>query len=196
MIMQQTRQSGASASGGSQRRGVVATSIGRVASGVLTVLRMLVNIVAVCLLVYMTGAILMQILGRYVFNYSIAWSEESAIFAQVWLVLLGAGIAMRMRQHVGIDVLVARCPVWLQRLAKSASLLLGAWFLLVLIVGSFGLLAIGWIVRSPALEIPMAIPYLAMPVGGAYFLIEFAIATVPEIIDPRAHLTAEPEIGE
>lgn len=194
--MQRTRQSVSSAPDGISHLRVVGCAVGRVASVVLNALRMLINVVAVGLLVYMTGAILMQILGRYVFNYSIAWSEESAIFAQVWLVLLGAGIAMRGRQHVGIDVLVARCPVWIQRLAKSASLLLGAWFLLVLIIGSFGLIAIGWIVRSPALEIPMAIPYLALPVGGAYFLIEFAIATVPEIIDPRAHLNAEPEIGE
>ena len=146
-------------------------------------LRRIVDVVSILLLLAMTGLILFQILGRYVFNYSIAWSEEAAIFSQVWLVMLGTGIAMRNRNHVGVDVLIAICPRAVQRIAKAASFLLGVWLLIVIIIGSFSLIAIGLIVKSAALQIPLAIPYIALPVGLSYFLLEFALATLPEIRD-------------
>ena len=147
----------------------------------LRLLRRVVDVVAILLLLAMTGLILFQILGRYVFNYSISWSEEAAIFAQVWLVMLGSGIAMRFRNHVGVDVLIALCPRAVQRIAKAASFLLGVWLLIVIIIGSFSLIAIGLIVKSAAMQIPLAIPYTALPVGLSYFLLEFGLATLPEI---------------
>lgn len=135
----------------------------------------------VLLLAAMVGLIFAQILGRYGFNFSIAWSEESATFAQVWLVMLGAGIAMRRRQHVGIDMLVARFPAPVARVAQAASFALVVWFLAVVILGSFGLIGIGLIVKSPALQVPMALAYVALPTGMSYFLLEFALATLPPI---------------
>ncbi|UOM35372.1 TRAP transporter small permease [Acuticoccus sp. I52.16.1] len=161
-------------------------------------LRRAVNLVAGLLFIYMCFAILAQILGRYIFNYSIAGTEETATYAQIWLVLLGAGIAMRNGQHVAIDILIVRCPPLVQRIAKTASLALGLWFLAVVFIGSFGLLSIGMIVKSPALRIPLAYPYSALPVGIAYFMLEFAIATVPDIVRGRiaAHIRpAELETG-
>ena len=134
---------------------------------------------AIVLFVYMVGAIFVQVIGRYVFNFSIAGAEETATFAQIWMVLFGAGIAMRRRQHVGIDVLIALCPAPVQRVALILSSLVGLWFLWVVFSGSFALIEIGKIMRSPALQWPMAIPYLALPIGIAYFALEFAIALVP-----------------
>ncbi len=167
--------------------GALATAIA-IGAFALRWLRRTVNLVAGLLFIYMCFAILAQILGRYIFNYSIAGTEETATYAQIWLVLLGAGIAMRNGQHVAIDILIARCPAVVQRVAKTASLALGLWFLAVVFVGSFGLLAIGMVVKSPALRIPLAYPYAALPIGIAYFMLEFAVATVPEIV--RGHIAA------
>jgi TRAP-type C4-dicarboxylate transport system permease small subunit len=166
------------------RRDVELAKLRSVATFALSALRRIVDLVAMTLLFVMVFLILAQILGRYVFNYSISWTEEIATFAQIWLVMLGAGIAMRNRQHVGIDFLVTRCSFAVQRIVKGIGFLLGSWFLLVVISGSFGLLAIGLLVKSPALQIPLAIPYSALLVGMSYFLLEFAIATLPEIRDP------------
>ncbi|MBT9386646.1 TRAP transporter small permease [Pseudooceanicola sp. CBS1P-1] len=152
----------------------------------LTLLRRLADILALLLLAYMACTILAQIIGRYFFNYSIAWTEETATFAQVWLTLLGAGIAMRYNQHVGVDFLIRKAPLWIQRLFQAAGLVLGVWFLGVVVVGSTSMLAIGFMVKSPALQIPMAVPYFALPVGFGYFLLEFALATLPRVFDPMA----------
>ncbi|MEI4487360.1 TRAP transporter small permease [Frigidibacter sp. MR17.14] len=151
----------------------------------LTALRRLVDAVALLLLAYMACAILAQIVGRYFFNYSIAWSEETATFAQIWLTLLGAGIAMRHNQHVGVDVLVRKLPRPVQQACGFAGLALGAWFLATVVVGSLSMLAIGFMIKSPALRMPMAVPYMALPVGFGYFLLEFVIATIPRALRPE-----------
>jgi len=149
-------------------------------------LRRLVDGALLALLGYMALAILAQVVGRYFFNYSIAWSEETATFAQVWLTLLGAGVAMRYNQHVGVDFLILKAPVGVQRIVNGVAFLLGIWFLGVVVVGSLSMLSIGLMVKSPALRLPMAIPYSALPAGFAYFLIEFAITTLPRVLRPGA----------
>lgn len=169
---------------------IVPQWISQLAWCLLTALRRCVDLMAGLLFIYMLLAIMAQILGRYVFSYSIAGTEETAVFAQVWLVLLGAGIAMRNRQHVGVDVLIRRTPERVQQLARLLSFALGMWFLWVVLVGSFSLLAIGMMVQSAALRLPMAIPYAALPVGMAYFMIEFSIASLPEILRPSKARTS------
>lgn len=161
------------------------------AAAALATLRVVVNWVCIALLCAMICLIMFQILGRYVFNYSISWSEEAAIFVQIWMVMLGAGIAMRNRHHAGVDIVIARCPRPLAVLIKSAAALLVAWFLIVVIVSSFALIGFGLIVSSTALQLPLAVPYAAMPVGLSYFLLEFAIATLPDIRGKAAPVAAE-----
>ena len=158
---------------------------------VLRFVRMVVDVVLVALLTAMIGLIMFQILGRYVFNYSISWSEEAAIFVQIWIVMLGAGLAMRNRHHIGIDLVVSRLPPLLRSLLKSTSFLLSVWFLLVLVVGSFGLISLGLIIKSTALQLPMAIPYAALPIGMSYLLLEFALATLPELAPRGAKRAAD-----
>lgn len=148
----------------------------------ISVLRRIVDVAVLALLAYMACAILAQVIGRYFFNYSIAWSEETATFAQVWLTLLGAGVAMRYNQHVGVDFLILKTPPAIQRIVSGAAFLLGMWFLGVVVVGSLSMVSIGLMVKSPALQLPMAIPYSALPVGFGYFLIEFAINTLPRVL--------------
>lgn len=150
----------------------------------LLLLRRIVNVAVLALLAYMSCAIMAQVIGRYFFNYSIAWSEETATFAQVWLTLLGAGVAMRYNQHVGVDFLILKAPLGVQRVFNGMAFLLGIWFLGVVVAGSLSMLTIGFAVKSPALRLPMAIPYAALPVGFGYFLIEFAIATLPRVLRP------------
>lgn len=173
------------APGSLRRRTVAAGCLG------LRLLRRVVDIAVLALLAYMACAIMAQVIGRYFFNYSIAWSEETATFAQVWLTLLGAGVAMRYNQHVGVDFLILKTPMMVQRLVSGVALVLGVWFLGLVVVGSLSMVSIGLMVKSPALRLPMAIPYSALPVGFGYFLIEFAIATLPRVLRPgRAADTA------
>lgn len=150
--------------------------------GFLKSLRWFVAILIVLFFAYMTVAVLAQVFGRYLFNYSIGWAAETATFAQIWMIFLGAGLAMQQRLHVGVDILYAVLPRMLQRLVAAAILCAGLWFLWVAANGSLRLIQIGFMQTSPVLKMPMWAPYLALPVGLGYFALEFAIAYIGKIV--------------
>lgn len=59
--------------------------------------------VVIVLVTAATLAILtIQIVSRYVFNASISWGEELAIFGVVWLAYFGASQAAMQRRHIRI----------------------------------------------------------------------------------------------
>lgn len=148
----------------------------RVAQGGLRILRRLVDLTLILLLGIMILAVLAQVAGRYVFNFSIGEATEIATFAQIWMVLLGAGYAMRERMHVSIETLVGMLPPLLARLMMLPVAGLCLWFLWVVFDGGMQLLEIGAIQTSAALQISMEIPYIALPVSAAYFALEATLA--------------------
>ncbi len=164
----------------------------RLAAAVLALLRRCVDIVLILLVAYMVGAVLMQVFGRYVFNYSITAAVETATFAQIWMVLLGAGYAMRQRMHVNIDVVIQMLPARMARLLLVPVAALCLWFLWVVFIGGIRLLDLGAIQRSPALQIPMTIPYFALPLSAAYFALEAVLFFGAGILGRAAVAPAPP----
>jgi C4-dicarboxylate transporter DctQ subunit len=148
----------------------------RIVQGALRLLRRLVDLTLILLLGIMILAVLAQVAGRYVFNFSIGEATELATFAQIWMVLLGAGYAMRERLHVSIETLVEMLPPLLARLLMLPVAALCLWFLWVVFDGGLQLLEIGAIQTSAALQISMEIPYVALPVSAAYLALEAALA--------------------
>ena len=149
-------------------------------------LRKLVATLVVFFFGYMALAILVQIAGRYVFDYSIDWTAETATFAQIWMIFLAGGLAMRDRLHVSVDALNQVLPESVLRVLTIAIALPCLWFLGQAIVGSLALIEIGRIQSSPVLKVPMWIPYLSLPIGLAYFGLEFLLALAERWRDPRA----------
>jgi TRAP-type C4-dicarboxylate transport system permease small subunit len=153
------------------------TALVAVAQRLLAALRLTMTVLACALMVYMVVAVAAQVLSRYILSFPIAWASETATMAQIWMVLLGAGIAMRHDKHVGIDLLLNYLPPQVARLLTLLVLVLGLWFLWVVFQGSFRLLRVGAMQRMPALQLPMSWAYLVLPISAAYFALEFAIAT-------------------
>ncbi|MGR3821317.1 MAG: TRAP transporter small permease [Salipiger marinus] len=147
-------------------------------------LRRVVSGVVILLFSVMMTAVLVQVAGRYVFNYSIAQAAEIATFSQIWLVLLGAGVAVARGQHVAIDMLPAKLPLPMARVALVAIALVTVAFLAVLAWGSQPLLRMGEFQTSPALRIPMKWIYLCLPMGAAYMALELLLSVLQRWDDP------------
>ncbi len=163
----------------------------RLAAAALRWVRRAVDIVLILLIAYMALAVLTQVAGRYLFNFSIAGAEETATFAQIWMVMLGAGYAMRKRMHVSIDILVARLPKPVAAAVMLPVAGLCMWFLWIVFDGSLDLIRIGAAQLSPALQISMEVPYAAMPVAAAYLAIETALMFIDRIAGRNAAAPSE-----
>ena len=118
------------------------------------------------LLAAMTLLVGAQIAGRFLFGYSIFWSDEAARFLLVWIAFLGMSAGARRGAHPGVDSLVRGLSPHRARAIRLAS---GACCLLFfLVMVGYGMLLVmrTWAQHSPSLGLSMGIPYLAVPVAG------------------------------
>ena len=106
------------------------------------------------------------ILSRYVFNFSLAWSDELAGLGFVWLTLLGSVAASRRRSHMVIGFLPKQFGPGGQRAIGfyvTAAILL---FLGFMIGEGIVLTAATMDDKSAVLRMPVGITYLSLPVAG------------------------------
>ena len=84
------------------------------ASGPLAVLeRAFVRVnqwLVVALMGSMAMLVFVNVITRYVFNFSIIWAEEFSQYLMIWIAYLGAGLALREGRHVAVEMLQDRCP--------------------------------------------------------------------------------------
>jgi TRAP-type C4-dicarboxylate transport system permease small subunit len=78
---------------------------------------------ALCML-SMVVMVFGNVVLRYVFNSGITISEEMSRYVFVWLVFVGAVVAMRDQAHLGIDTVVALMPRLGKKICLAASELL------------------------------------------------------------------------
>tara|TARA_B110000495_G_scaffold160633_1_gene145029 strand:- start:393 stop:857 length:465 start_codon:yes stop_codon:yes gene_type:complete len=143
----------------------------------LNITRKIINYLVIIFFVYMVLAVFYQVLGRYIFNYKLGAAAETATMAQIWMILLASGIAMRKNMHVGVDILLRKLNVKAQKIIVTVSTIVITIFLIMVLKGSVQLIIVGAQSTSPAISIPMWIPYLSIPIGIFYIMLELIILT-------------------
>lgn len=137
------------------------------------------NRIAKGLLVVMSAVmavtILLQVFLRYVVKASLPWSEELARYLMVWIGLIGASLAMHEGRHVGVTLLVDRTRGLARKLLTGVALLAVLWFLWLMLSEGTRLLQNIWQQRSPAMNLPMVIPYAAIPLGAVFMMVQVAL---------------------
>lgn len=116
-------------------------------------------------LILMVLLVFMQIVLRIFTGFTFSWTEELARYLMVWVAFLGGGFAFQHGAHMSIEVLVNRFTHNIQSVFKIISLILCLVFYGLLILK--GLDFVGTTSsKSPGLQIPMALVYLAIPIGA------------------------------
>lgn len=129
-------------------------------------LRWFENTLMGILLITMVTVIFAQVISRFVFNSPLSWSEELARYLFIWIIFIGASVAVREKAHFGIDFFVELFPNNLQKIMEYVSYLSMIIFAGVMII--YGIEMVKWthMQISPSLHIHMSLPNLAIPVSG------------------------------
>jgi TRAP-type C4-dicarboxylate transport system permease small subunit len=108
-----------------------------------------------------------NVIGRYVFGRPIVATEEILQYANVWIVMLAAAGVTRLDTHLRLDVLVPTRRPKLRRVLELAIAVLGAGLATFVVVQGLRIVARTYDVgqRSIAAGIPLAVVYLAIPIG-------------------------------
>jgi tripartite ATP-independent transporter DctM subunit len=94
------------------------------------------------------------VVWRYVFNNPLVWSDELAGVLFLWLVSLGAVVALRRGEHMRMTVVVGRFGPRVQRLAACFGALLVVVVALGLIVPGLSYAAAQQAFLTPVLQVP------------------------------------------
>lgn len=114
------------------------------------------------------------VVGRYILNRPIGWSEEMAMYLVVWAVFLGAAYALKEEAHIGVDIVISRIkPPW-KKVVLIFHYLVGLLFFSILFFKGIQMvsLSVKMGALSIAIDFPLYIPQLAVPVGAAMLFLQ------------------------
>ena len=142
----------------------------------LTWLQSLEEWLIAAILAVMTSVTFVQVVARYIFNYSFVWALELVTYLFAWLIFLGMAYGVRVGAHIGVDALV-------KTLRPTPARVVGAIAALFCIVYSVIGFVGGWVyvkkmydvgIMAQDLPIEQWIPRLVLPFGYLLLTIRFS----------------------
>ena len=123
----------------------------------------------------MAVLVFVNVITRYLMNYSIIWVEELTQYEMIWVAYLGAGLAFREGRHVAVETFQDVLPTMPRRILRWL-----IWFAMVVFLGTltvlgFMIVAFTWNQETPVLNVPAGLPYLAVPMGAAALLLHVVL---------------------
>ena len=119
----------------------------------------LLTVIIVICLVIMVLMVFGNVVMRYAFNSGISVSEELSRWLFLWLIFLGASVAVHEQAHMGSDMVLDMLPPKLQKVAVVVGQLLMLWVTWLIFTGSLAQTKINWEVQAPVTEYSMAWVY-------------------------------------
>ncbi|MEC5423270.1 TRAP transporter small permease [Virgibacillus sp. C22-A2] len=118
--------------------------------------------------ILLTAIIFAQVIFRYVFSYSIGWSEELGRYILIWIAWISASYAVRRKQHIRIEMVKNKFSVKIQKWIEAVVLLLWFYFAMFLAIEGTKLVMNIQVTgqTSPSMGLPMWAVYIAIPLGG------------------------------
>lgn len=141
----------------------------------------------VFIMTIMVISVLWQVFSRYVMQSPSSVTEELSRYLLIWIGILGAAYAAGQQEHLAINLLEEKLnKANKKKLRIFIDLLIIFFCFTVLIIGGGNLVYVNYDLgqSSAALEIPLYIVYLVVPLSGILII----IYKVNEILNPQKYL--------
>lgn len=121
-------------------------------------------------MVAMLVIIFSQVVARYVFQFSLTWSEELGRYIFVWMTFLGMTVAYRAGAHVALDIICAMLKNCARKTLETINDILVIILASAIVISGYNLFLLGMRQKSPALKLPMQWVYIIVPISGLLLL--------------------------
>lgn len=109
--------------------------------------------------------------GRYLFNKTPAWGEETTLLCLVWIALLSAAISVREKRHMRVTIIEYIFPKKIIFILELLALVTLGGFALVMILEGAKLTQLTAMSILPGLKIKSSWLYSSVPVSSVILLI-------------------------
>ncbi len=125
-----------------------------------------------------------QVFSRYLMRVPFPWIEELARYLMIWVALLGAGLALRRKAHVGVTIVVGLFPFAVRRIVSVLVYLAMLYF--VYILARYGAQITLFVRNQSTTTLPFSFfwAYLAIPVGAVLMGLQIISIILEEIFSP------------
>lgn len=139
-----------------------------------TVENIIKPIISVALLA-ITMVLSFNVAARYLLGFSIKWAEELANYTIIYITFFGAVVCLKYGMHISMDAVVDKIGERWQNILLRVNAVIGIFFSFVM--SWYGYQLVGFVIGhgqlSPAMMIPMAVPYMAIPTASLLIGLEF-----------------------
>ena len=132
---------------------------------------MLIERVCLALMVALVGDVFLGVFSRYVMQATFKWYDEVARLCFVWIIFLGAAVAVRRRLHFRMHLVVDRFTPGARRAIERVITLTVIGFGVILVAGGLRIAPIAHRQLTDALEVSQLWFFAALPVGGALMIV-------------------------
>lgn len=122
-----------------------------------------------------------QVIFRYFLNYSLYWSEELARYVLMWITFIGASIGFKHKAHMGIDFIVRRLGADGRKVMALIIDVVTGIMAIVMLLWGYQLAMFVSMQFSPALFLPMTVPYISIALGGLLTLLHSLAFIVTDV---------------
>jgi tripartite ATP-independent transporter DctM subunit len=137
----------------------------KLASGLEKFVATVVEWVAACLVLACIGILFAGVVGRYLFNSPLVWSDELASILFLWLAMVGSVIALKRGEHMRMTACISRLGDQGKRYFESLGILACFFYLAIIIRPAYHFALDELIVTTPSLEVSNLWRAAALPSG-------------------------------
>jgi C4-dicarboxylate transporter DctQ subunit len=147
----------------------------------------------VFLMAAMTIVTFVQVVARYIFNYSFVWALELTGVMFAWLIFIGMSYGVRVGAHIGVDAVVKSLAPATARLVGIVAAVLCVVYASIVFVGGFTYVRKMYDVGILMQDIPIQqwIPRVILPLGFALLAIRFLQLLYRLATGGEAHLLGD-----
>ncbi|KGX91764.1 TRAP transporter small permease [Pontibacillus marinus] len=146
-------------------------------------LNKVLGVLLAVLLMVMSAVVFYQVFSRFVLDESLRWSEELARYIMIWAVFIGSALAIRKMELISVDAIKELMPEKAIKVLNILVYLASIVFLAVLVQYGFEMVSNVSTQTSPAMRIPMAWAYAAIPVGSIFMIINCIAIVIENIMN-------------
>jgi len=114
-----------------------------------------------CMLIVM----ILQVFFRYLFKLSVPWTDEASRYLFIWAIFLGSALAQRNREHIKIDIIVARLSPKKRRIFDGLTNIFDALISIAILIGTLKMMKSTYGIFASTIPISFTFIYLALALG-------------------------------
>ena len=147
------------------------------------ILEQLATLPGLLSIILMAVVILFEVFYRYVLFNPLSWSDEFAVYCNIWMGFLGIGVAIKHDEHPALNFVLERLPPHVSKVLKILGMVLTSIFFLCITIWGFEYAIISGKYRmSWALGISMVLPMISVPIGSLFAFLQLILRLIRIII--------------